>query len=63
MEKVTHPTAVFSIHERILKESSAQERYIKVGEGHKIHIIEAGEGQRWFICMEGVPQRIRCCQS
>ena len=44
MEKSTHPVEVLRIYERILKESSADGRYIDTGTGHKIHVIEAGTG-------------------
>jgi pimeloyl-ACP methyl ester carboxylesterase len=41
---LTHPVAVARIHERILEESSATGKYIGIGSGHKIHVIEAGAG-------------------
>lgn len=44
METLRHPVEVVSIYERILKESSVQGKFIDVGAGHKIHVIEAGTG-------------------
>jgi pimeloyl-ACP methyl ester carboxylesterase len=44
MEKLAHPDEVIRIHERILNESSAEGRFIEIGAGRRIHIIEAGMG-------------------
>jgi pimeloyl-ACP methyl ester carboxylesterase len=44
MEKSMHPVEVTRIHERILKESLAEGRYVDIGTGHKIYVIEAGAG-------------------
>ena len=44
MEKSTHPIEAVRIHERVLKGSSVERRYIAIGSGYKIHLIEAGDG-------------------
>lgn len=44
IEKSAHPDEVVRIHERIFKESSIKERYIDIGVGRKIHVIESGDG-------------------
>jgi pimeloyl-ACP methyl ester carboxylesterase len=44
MDKPTHTTEITRSYERILEESAAEERYIEIGGGHKIHVFEAGSG-------------------
>ena len=44
MDKVTHPVEVVQIYESILKESSIEGRYVAIGAGLRIHVIEAGSG-------------------
>lgn len=44
MRKSTHPTEIFKIYERILKGSPAKGRFIELGAGHKIHILQSGTG-------------------
>lgn len=44
MENLKHTDEVVSIHERILKESTAEGKFIEIDSGRKIHVIEAGNG-------------------
>lgn len=39
-----HPKEVSSVHEKILAESRAKSRFIRLPAGHNIHVIEAGDG-------------------
>ena len=44
MQRSSHPDEIVRIHERILNESAAEGRYIAIGAGRRIHVIEAGAG-------------------
>ena len=44
METSTHTAELVRIHEKILKESPAEGRYIDIAAGQKIYVIEAGAG-------------------
>ena len=44
MQIFAHPAEVTRIYEKILEKSSAEERYIDISEGRRIHVIEAGTG-------------------
>ena len=39
-----HPEEVKAVHEKILSGSKANSRYIRLPSGHRIHLIEAGDG-------------------
>jgi pimeloyl-ACP methyl ester carboxylesterase len=39
-----HSDEVLEVHERMLGASRARSRYIEVGSGRRVHVIEAGEG-------------------
>jgi pimeloyl-ACP methyl ester carboxylesterase len=39
-----HPDGVVAIHERILDTSPAKSRFVNVGSGGRVHVIEAGDG-------------------
>lgn len=39
-----HPEEVKAVHEKILSGSKAQSRFIRIPSGHRIHVIEAGDG-------------------
>ena len=42
---VAHPDEVVAAHAMVLAGSSAQSRYVEVGPGRRVHVIEAGDGQ------------------
>jgi pimeloyl-ACP methyl ester carboxylesterase len=42
--ELTHPEDVLSVHERMLRASSAQGRHIELGSGRRVDVIEAGQG-------------------
>jgi 2-hydroxy-6-oxonona-2,4-dienedioate hydrolase len=39
-----HPEEVKAVHEKILSGSKAKSRFIRIRSGHRIHVIEAGDG-------------------
>jgi pimeloyl-ACP methyl ester carboxylesterase len=39
-----HPAEVKAVHEKILSGSKAKSRFIRIPSGHRIHVIEAGDG-------------------
>jgi len=39
-----HPEEVKAVHEKILSGSKAKSRFIRIPSGHRIHVIEAGDG-------------------
>lgn len=39
-----HPEEVNAVHEKILSGSNANSRFIRIPSGHRIHLIEAGDG-------------------
>lgn len=41
---LTHPDEVMAIHNRILETSPAKSRFVKVGSGGRVHLIETGDG-------------------
>jgi pimeloyl-ACP methyl ester carboxylesterase len=41
---LTHPDEVVAIHEQILETSPAKSRFVDVGPGGRVHVIEAGDG-------------------
>lgn len=53
MEKSTHPDAVAAAYARMLKESPAEGKFITIGAGTKIHVIEAGTGHPLFFLHGG----------
>lgn len=44
MDRSTHADEVVRTYEQVLKESSAEGRYIEIDGGHKIHVVEARTG-------------------
>jgi alpha-beta hydrolase superfamily lysophospholipase len=46
MGRATHPVEVVRAYEQLLKESAAEGRYIEIDGGHKIHVVEVGNGPR-----------------
>jgi pimeloyl-ACP methyl ester carboxylesterase len=40
----THPEEVKAVHEKVLSGSKAKSRFIRIPSGHRIHVIEAGDG-------------------